>query len=118
MVFLPTPERHSRWQRGCMLMAGVALAGMIALCSMGSVGIRSGAIRPPWLIRDLGPVRLVSIETFTPQCATAFPCGRPLNIMDPELPRYYVVWIVVRWPSMAGAHVSAYRLLAQPIDPR
>src|SRR5690349_18665798 len=71
-----------RWLRGCVLVAAIGLAATLALCSLGGVGIRRGDIRPPWVVRRIGPVQLVAISTLTPDCALEFPCGRPINVFD------------------------------------
>lgn len=104
-------RRPRRW-RGCALLASLALAGALVLCVGALAGLRSGAYRPPWISQQIGPVRLLALETFTPDCALAFPCGRPLNVLDPNLPRYYTVWIVVSRPN---APPSSYRLLVQQV---
>jgi len=110
-----SPAR-SRWLRGCTFVAALALAAIVGLCSLSGVGIRRGLIRPPWIVRSVGPVQLVAISTLTPDCALEFPCGRPINIFDPNLRTYYVVWVVVSWPGSPKPSLTKYRLLIQPID--
>ncbi len=109
---------HSRWLRGCVLLAAIGLAAVVGFCSLSGVGIRRGLIHPPWVVRSLGPVQFVAISTLTPDCALEFPCGRPINVFDPNLRRYYVVWVVVSWPGSAKPGFTKYRLMLQPIDER
>lgn len=101
-----------------MLAAAIGLAATLALCTIGGAGIRRGDIRPPWVVRRIGPVQLVAISTLTPDCALEFPCGRPINVFDPNLRTYYVVWVVISWPGDAKPGFSKYRLLMQPIEQR
>ena len=58
-------------------------------------------------------VQLVARQTLFPQCALEFPCGRPINILDPGLKRYYVIWVVVRLPD---GGLSRYRLVMEPVQ--
>jgi hypothetical protein len=107
-----------RWLRGCVLVAAIGLALVVGLCSLSGLGIRRGLIDPPWIARTLGPVQLVARRTFTPECALEFPCGKPINVFDPNLRTYYVVWIVVTWPGPDKPSISKYRLVMQPIGER
>ena len=113
------PEsRRPGWLRGCVLLAAISLALAVTLCSLGGLGIRRGLIHPPWVVRRLGPVQLVARSTITPDCALEFPCGKPINILDPNIRTYYVVWVVLIWPGADKPSVTKYRLVMQPIDQR
>lgn len=110
------PVSRPRWQRGCVLVISMVLIGVVGFCAVSGAVVRRGLIRPPWVVRDIGPLRLVALETFTPQCAFAFPCGQPLRVFDPHLPRYYVVWVIVSLPASGRSETHSYRLVAQPLD--
>ena len=114
----PAQPARPRWLRGCVLVAAAALIATVALCALGGAGIRRGDIRPPWVVRRVGPVQLVAITTLTPDCALEFPCGKPINVFDPDLRTYYVVWVVVSWPGDAKPGFSKYRLVMQAIEQR
>jgi hypothetical protein len=107
-----------RWLRGCVLLASIGLVLVASLCSLSGVGIRRGLVRPPWLVRRVGPVQLVARSTLTPECALEFPCGKPMNVFDPNLRTYYVVWIIISWPGPDKPSISKYRLVMQPIGER
>jgi hypothetical protein len=107
-----------RWLRGCILLMAVGLALAVSLCSLSGLAIRRELIHPPWIVRRLGPVQLVARSTITPECALEFPCGKPMNIFDPDLRTYYVVWIIVSWPGPDKPGFSRYRLVMQEIGER
>lgn len=109
---------RSGWLRGCVLLTALSLALVVGLCSLSGLGVRRGLINPPWIVRRLGPVQLVARSTITPDCALEFPCGKPINIFDPNLRTYYVVWIVMSWPGPDKPSVTKYRLMIEPIDQR
>jgi hypothetical protein len=108
---LPRPA-HPRLLRGCALLAAAFLLAVVGACALAGPGIRRGLIDPPWIITRVGPVHLVARQTLYPQCALEFPCGRPINVLDPTLKRYYVVWVVV---SLPDGSLGRYRLLAEQI---
>ena len=92
------------------------MAAMVCFCSLSGLGIRHGLIDPPWVVRHLGPVVLVARSTLTPQCALEFPCGKPINVFDPNLRSYYVVWLVVSWPGADKPQIRSYRLMIEVLD--
>lgn len=108
--------KRSPWLPGCVVLAAVALVLVVGLCSFGEIGLRRGMIHPPWVVRRLGPVQLVARSTLTPDCALEFPCGKPINILDPNIRTYYVVWIVMSWPGNDKPGITKYRLLIEPLD--
>jgi hypothetical protein len=111
------PDTSSpRWLRGCAVAAALLLVMAVTTCSVGSAGIRRGLIAPPWIVRHFGPVHLIAIQTLTPECALEFPCGQPLNIRDPLLKRYYVVYLVISWPGPERDSLSRYRLFMQKLE--
>jgi len=110
--------RRPRWLRGCVLLMAIGLALAVSLCSLSGLAIRRELIRPPWIVRRLGPVQLVARSTITPECALEFPCGKPINVFDPDLRTYYVVWIVISWPGPGKPGFSRYRLVMQQIGER
>jgi hypothetical protein len=105
-----------RWLRGCAGVTALFIALVIAACAIGAAGIRSGTIARPWIVRHAGPLHLVAIQTFTPQCALEFPCGQPLNIRDPLLKRYYVVYLVISWPGPERHTIRKYRLFMETLE--
>jgi hypothetical protein len=108
-----------RWLRGCVrAAAAIGLGLVVGLCSLSGLGIRHGLINPPWIALSLGPLQLVARGTLTPECALEFPCGKPINVFDPNLRRYYVVWIILSWPGPDKPIISKYRLVMQPIGER
>jgi hypothetical protein len=110
------PARRPFWMRGCVVLAAALLLVVVASCSLFGPGVRRGAIEPPTLVSHLGPLHFVARKTLTPQCALEYPCGRPINILDPNLERYYVIWIVVSLPDgNGGTHLARYRLMAEPV---
>ena len=108
--------KRPRWLRGCVLLVAIGLALLVSLCSLSGLGIRRGLIHPPWVVRRLGPVQLVARSTLTPDCALEFPCGKPINIFDPNIRTYYLVWIVMSWPGPDKPSVTKYRLMKEPLD--
>jgi hypothetical protein len=106
------------WLRGCLLLVAIGLALMVSLCSLSGLAIRRELIRPRWIVRRVGPVQLVARSTITPECALEFPCGKPMNVFDPNLRTYYVVWIIMSWPGPDKPSISKYRLVMQPIGER
>jgi hypothetical protein len=108
-------QPRPRWLRGCAAAAGLLLVLVVVACALGGAGIRGGLIVPPWVVRHYGPVHLIAIQTFTPQCALEFPCGPPLNTRDPHLKRYYVIYLVISWPGPERDRLSKHRLFMEQL---
>lgn len=104
------PANRPRWQRAAMVFASLVLLGSLGLA--GGVALRLHSAPLPNIARQLGPVRVVAHETVLPQCAVGMPCASPLRSFRPNEQRYYVVWLMVRWP---GSPPLIHRLLAQPL---
>jgi hypothetical protein len=110
------PVRRPIWVRGCAVLAAALLLAVLASCGLFGTAVRRGVIEPPTLVSHLGPLHLVARKTLTPQCALEYPCGRPINILDPNLERYYVIWIVVSLPDgNGGTQLARYRFMAEPV---
>ncbi|KPV53585.1 hypothetical protein SE17_08805 [Kouleothrix aurantiaca] len=101
-----------RSQRAAMVFASLVLLGSLGLCLAGGVALCLRSATLPNIARQLGPVRVVAHETVLPQCAFGMPCAAPLRSFRPAEQRYYVVWLMVRWP---GSPPLIHRLLAQPL---
>ena len=104
-----------RWLRGCAEASALLLVMIVVACALGSAGMQRGLIAPPWIVRHFGPFHLIAIQTLTPQCALEFPCGQPLNIRDPQLKRYYVIYLVISWPGPERDSLSKHLLFMKQL---
>ena len=105
-----------RWLRGCAAIAIIFLVAVLASCALFGAGVRRGVVRTPTVVTRVGPVQVVALQTLTPDCALAFPCGRPINIRDPNIERYYVVWVLLILPNGDGeTSIRKFRLLMEPV---
>ena len=108
-----------RWLRGCAAIATIFLVAALASCALLGAGVRRGMVRTPTATTRVGPGQLVALQTLTPDCALAFPCGRPINIRDPKIERYYVVWVLLILPDGSGeTSIRKFRLLMEPVSER
>jgi len=108
-----------RWLRGCAALAAIFLVAALASCALLGAGVRRGVVRTPTVTTRVGPMQLVALQTLTPDCALAFPCGRPINIRDPKIERYYVVWVLLILPDGNGeTSIRKFRLLMEPVPER
>jgi hypothetical protein len=110
---LPDRSPRRRLPRGCLALAVLVLVALVAACGFAGAGIRRGAVRPPELQRELGPVTLYSVVTLDPECPLAF-CGT--ERINSSMQRYYMAWVVVVVPGTQGPEIRSYRLLLTPID--
>ena len=112
----PRHPHGPRWLRGCAAVAALFLVVALASCALLGAGVRRGVVRTPTVVARVGPVQLVARQTLTPDCALAFPCGRPINFRDPSIERCYVVWVLLILPDGDGeTSIRRFRLLMEPV---
>jgi hypothetical protein len=103
----PVPDRPIRWTSGCAAIAAAILLITVLSCSLGTIGLRGGAITPPRIDGAIGSLRLVGYSTWNGSCPPYTGCA-------PTQRNAYAIWLI--WESGA-LNRSAYQLVDLEIAP-
>ena len=93
--------------RGCAALAALSLLIVLAVCTLGVFGVRSGATAPLSANGPIGPVRLIAFVL----CTSTWP-SNPCATGT----RSYEVWLLVDWRWLGIGSARSYPLLIMPLQ--
>ena len=102
----PVPDPTIRWPSGCAAIAAVLLIIGVS-CSLGAIGLHTGAITPLRMDSAIGSLRLVGYSTWNASCPPYTGCA-------PTQRNAYVIWLI--WES-GTQNRSTYQVVDLEIAP-
>jgi hypothetical protein len=93
--------------RGCAALVAFSLLVVLASCTLGVFGVRSGAVAPLSASGRVGPVRLIAFVLCT-STRPSNPCATGT--------RSYEVWLLVDWRRLGIGNPRSYPLMIMPLQ--
>jgi hypothetical protein len=93
--------------RGCVALVALGLLALLVSCTLGVLGVQSGAVAPVSANGRVGPVRLIAFVLCTSTRASN-PCATGT--------RSYEIWLLVDWRRLGIGDPRSYPLMVMPLQ--
>jgi hypothetical protein len=107
------PTRHP-W-RHAALMLTIACTILVLSCGLGSVAVRQGVLTPPNVNLELGSVRVVGINSNSPECTRLIIPGC-IGLEPANITHIYTLWLFQQRERGSWSQPSITQLLRVTIE--